>query len=162
MKTKVFLIGLISLFSFQLNAQSVFDKLSTEKDVTTIRITKSILEIMPEFAAGAKFNGIEIGALSKKLDLLEVFTTEKPELVRLMRDGMNEYKKKPAIFEEIMYFKDEDSEILFMVERENKNNETLKSLFMFIDSGDKGVIMRLLGSFTMNDVKDIVGEAELF
>jgi len=158
MKTKVFLIGLMSFFAFQLNAQNIFEKLAKEEQVTTVRITKSILRMMPEFSAEANFDGIKIGALASKLDLLEVYTTEKPELMKFMKDAQAEFAKNPG-FEEIMRVKNERSEAGFFVERKNKNDEALKSFFMFVNNDGRSVIMCLQGNFTMEDIKGVVASA---
>ena len=156
MKTKVFLFGLLFALASQLNAQGIFDKLASEKEVTVVRITKSVLEMMPDVDGKADINGVEIGALKDKLDLLEIFTTEKPEMIAIMRQGIKEYEKTPSLFEEIMTVKDEDTEVRFFVGKENKKDKNIKSLIMFVDNGDEGVMMRLLGDFAMQDFKGII------
>lgn len=156
MKTKAFILGLFFTCVFQVNAQSIFDKLANEKDVTTIRITKAILQALPDFEGTANINGLEIGALRDKLDLLEVFTTEKPEIIQMMRTGIKEYKDAPSLLEEIMTVKEDDTEIRFFVGKENKSDKTCKSLIMFVDDGGEGVLMRLLGNFEMSDLSGII------
>ncbi|MDL2322367.1 DUF4252 domain-containing protein [Bacteroidales bacterium OttesenSCG-928-A17] len=156
MKTKAFILGLFFTCVFQVNAQSVFDKLANEKDVTTVRITKAILQALPDFEGTANINGMEISALKDKLDLLEVFSTEKPEIIQMMRDGIKEYKNNPSLLEEIMTVKEDDTEIRFFAGKENRNDKTYRSLIMFVDDGGEGVLMRLLGKFEMSDLSGII------
>lgn len=155
MKTKTLLIGLLFSLAFQMNAQNVFDNLANEKDVTVVRLTKSAFQVIPDHG---EINGIELGSLKDKLDLMEIFTSEKTEIINIMRSGIKDYKKN-SNFEEIMMVKEEDSEIHFFVEKANKNSDACKSFIMFVDQGDEGVMMRLQGTFTLSDISNIIEAA---
>lgn len=154
MKTKIYLITILLIFSFlTVNAQEdIFEKLSNHEDITTVYISKSLLNLMPDVNTG----GANIKGLTGKLEQLEIYNTEgSKDASKLMKQeiaGLVKSKK----YEILMKVKEKDNNVTFYVYKEK---ERIKDLIMFVDDMDECSIIRVKGDFSAEDVQGVVGGA---
>jgi hypothetical protein len=155
MKAKVVLISLILLgTTFGANAQSdVFERLSNEKHVTVVTITKTLLNMMPKAVDEMDVEGMKISEILGKLEHIDVFTTEDAAAKKIMRDGANALLKNNKSYEALMKMKDEGQEMGIYIER--GAGDLIESLIMFVDDDDESVLIRLLGNFTIEDIQKV-------
>ncbi len=153
MKTKNLFIALMLLIGItaaqaQTSKTTMFDKFSNNKDITAVFISKAMLGSM---SGDQSVNGIDIEGLKGKLDQIEIYTSEKAEACKSFRSEM-EVVKKGKTYEVLMSIKDGDQNINFYAQ---KDKEKFSELLMFVDQPDECVIIRILGSFTSDDIQNI-------
>lgn len=156
MKTKGFIIGLfLIIIHIPVYSQSdFFEKLSEEKNLTRVTITKTLFSLMPSFASEqVDMNGVDIAHLVNKLDHLDIFTSEDSQVIQLMREGMKKHIKNNKAYEALMLVKDNESDVAFYIEK--GEGKLIKSLIMFVDDSEDCVLMRILGSFTLEDIQKV-------
>lgn len=157
MKTKLLFISILLFGATSgMHAQSrLFEKLSNEKNITVVTITKTLLKLMPQKATDKMdMSGLEINHLMEKLDQIDIFVTEDNSAMKTMREDVKVAFSSDKTFENIMKIKEKDSDVNFYVQR--GNGEMIKSLVMFVNEKDEGILIRLLGNFTAEDIQTVV------
>ena len=154
MKTKSLYITLVLLLSVtvahaQDSTSRMFDKFEKNKEVTTVFISKAVLGLIP--SATASVEGVDIGELKDKLEQLEIYTSKNADACKTFRIEMEAVQKEKNV-EMLMSIKDKGDTIKFYA---RKDGGKIKELLMFVNEPDECVIIRLLGSFTSDDVKKI-------
>jgi hypothetical protein len=143
--------------------ENLFNELAAEKDVTVIRITKSLLQMMPDIAASvdvdnAKMNGVDIKKLSPKLDQIDIFVSKKPYTRERMREInkslLNANLIKYPLTEVLMRIKTETSNVVFYGYKDLK--DMFRSFVMFVDSEEECVLINLVGKFSVEDIKQVI------
>ncbi len=153
MKTKGLFIALMLLISVtaiqaQDNTSKMFEKFSNNNEITSIFISKAMLGSM----SGDQYvNGIDIKGLKDKLNQIEIYTSENPEACKSFRSEMHLVQKENS-HELLMSIKDKGDNINFYAK---KDNDKIKELIMFVDQPKECVIIRILGSFTSEDIEKI-------
>jgi hypothetical protein len=151
MKTKTIIIALLMvLITGNCFAQNkLFDKFSEMEGVTSVFISKSMLQMMP----GMKIqNGMDIGDFAGKLSGILILTSENQGIAKMMRTETAHFNNNPA-YEILMKVKDDGSNVNFYVK---KKSETLISeLVMLVDEPDEFVIIQMNGNMTMEDIQKL-------
>jgi hypothetical protein len=156
MKTKSWVI-LFTLFisaatvQAQNNGSKMFEKFSENKEITSIIITKFMLNLIPTESANIKMNGLDLKNLSDKLDQIEIYTSEKPEACKSFRDEMDIIQKSKST-ELLMSINEKNETVNFYAQ---KSGDNIKELIMFVNESRECTIIRILGLFTPNDIKNI-------
>ena len=158
MKTKTLFTTLFlcffSVFAFAQESKKVsdlFDKLSESNEVQSVVITKALLQLMPESAAGIK--GIDMGNLVKKIDHFGIYETGDVKAIEIMRSIAKEIEKDKS-FEVLMKIKENDEQSSFFAEK--GKDGIVKSFIMFMNESKETTIIRILGNFTSEDMKYIL------
>ena len=151
MKAKILILSLILATSFfSANAQSnLFDKLSDNKQITTVFVSKVLLSMVPNMEIDA--NGVDIKKLFNKLEQLEIYTSSEKEGIQLMKSVTDAIKGNKK-YEVLMKIKDGGHDVNFYA---LKGKDFFKELVMCVE-GDDCVIMRLTGTFTQEDIQQVV------
>jgi hypothetical protein len=151
MKTKTIIIALLMvLITGNCFAQNkLFDKFSEMEGVTSVFISKSMLQMMP----GMKIqNGMDIRVFAGKLSGILILTSENQGIAKMMRSETAHFNNNPA-YEILMKVKDDGSNVNFYVK---KKSETLISeLVMLVDEPDEFVIIQMNGNMTMEDIQKL-------
>lgn len=136
MKKIVFLLGLV-LLPFLSNAQSYFDSLEDEDDVTAVVVNKEMFKLMSKIDIDTDDKEAqEYISLIKNLDDLKVFVSKKSSMSSKMNNMMNQYLKK-ANLKELMRVKDKETNVKFYF-KQGSNEDKVAELLMFV-SGMKDV-----------------------
>ena len=155
MKIKILLIGIILTCSL-LTAQaqdSMFDRLSDRDDISTVYISKALLKMMPDTNIGGNIGGTNIKGLANKLEQMEIYSGEGNTANEVIRKEVRALVKSKS-YETLMAIQDKGQNINFYVQKE-KN--LIKDLVMFInDDKDQCMIIRIMGSFTTEDIQKVV------
>ncbi|WP_165043143.1 DUF4252 domain-containing protein [Dysgonomonas sp. ZJ709] len=150
MKTKIlFTIIALMLSTMGIQAQSnLFDKFSNNNEISVVYISKTLLSMAPNMNMG----GADLKGLANKLDQVEIYTSEKPNIAAMMRKEA-EVLTKDKLYESLMTVKDKEDHITFYVKK--KNDTEFKELVMVVSEPNECTIIRLLGSFTAQDIQKI-------
>lgn len=147
MKTKNILLLLFLFCSSICFAQNkLFDKYSEMDNVTSIYISKSMFQMMPNFET----NGLKMANLKGKIDALQILTTEDSQIKEDMRKEFNGLFGKDH--EELMWIKDGNTRATFYAK---KKGEQISELIMLADTDSSFNVIQLLGKFTLKDIQDI-------
>lgn len=153
MKYKNLLLGMLLLFcsSVVVEAQnSVFEKLSAKQDIKTVRISQSLLEMLPKMETG----GVDITSLADKVTQIEIYTSETAEAAKFMNSQTSFFEKDKS-YDTFLIVKDKEQKAVFYGK---KKNGKFEDLVMIADEGDKCTIVRMIGEFTTKDIQEIVAK----
>lgn len=140
---------MFGLLNIQAQGSDMFEKLSNMDDVTTVYVSKSLLRMMPDIDTG----GANIKGLANKLDQVEIYTTNgNKEANKLARKEV-EALTKSKTYETLMKVKDGGDNITFYA---HKEKEHFKDLIMFINEPDECTIIRIMGTFTAEDIQKVM------
>jgi hypothetical protein len=147
---KIIFLALFACAIMQAQAQKValFDKLSNDKNVTTVFISKALLSMMPHIDKG----GTDIKSIANKLSQIEIYTTESQNSIRFIKSEMEALGKNKR-YERIMQVKDKGQNVVFLAEQQNN---VFKDLVMFVDGDNEYTVIRLMGTFTPEDIQKVV------
>jgi len=160
MKTKKGLVTVIVLLNIaSASAQGLFDKLGDSKHITTVNISKALLNMFPAMADQVNVTGVDIKGIVSKFEQIDIYTSKNKEGSRLIRTEAQKLQSQSKSYEILMRIKDEVEEVIFYAEKEK---DRFKSLVMFVDGKDECTLIRLLGSFTTEDIQNITKKIEPF
>lgn len=153
MKTRILLIAILLAIGLG-NSQAqdnVFERLSKQKGITTVFISKSLLGMMPNMTTG----GVNVKGLAGKLEQLEIYTSEgNKNASKLMKDEITALIKNKK-YETLMTVKEGDENVNFYAYKEK---DKFKDLIMFIEEEGESSIIRIIGNFTAEDIKGVMGQ----
>lgn len=177
MKTKFILICVALFITAMLHAQKsqkFFDKLSKDDNISSVLITKSLLQM----GGKSQIGSINTKEIIDKLDRIEVYnleqkkdskkdvktgsssTVEKKNIVLNIKQELDDLLKDKdyeLIMNVIMNVKDGRQDVRFIMRKDKVDTQVINELIMFVEqaSGDLNII-RMLGAFTMEDIGKIV------
>jgi hypothetical protein len=157
MKTKS-LITVILLFAAGVcfAQESMFDKLSEQKDITYITITKALLNMLPDVSSSVEVNGVDVKKIADRLDQIDIYTSNSDKAREMMQKEITRHFKDNKSYEVLMKIKDDDDNIIFYGQ---KAGNFFTSLIMFVNNkSDKCVLIRLSGKFTTKDIQSLTKE----
>lgn len=151
MKLKIFLLTILTLFAgLRLEAKGndeAFKKLSNTDGVTVVVVSKMLLKM-----AGGMNVGVNIKGLSRNLDKIEIYTTENIKVVELMKQEMDKITADDS-YEELVNIK-EDGETTKILAKIGEKDR-FKEMLLFTCERTEASIIRMLGSFTMEDLQQV-------
>lgn len=149
MKLKhVLLIILMCCASIASAQNKIIDKFADMDGVTSVFISKSMLQMMPNM----KTEGIDIGGVAGKLESILILTSEKAAISKMMKNEIPSFASNKS-YEELMRVKDEGSRVTFYIKR--KNNSKIGELVMFVDEHPEFVFIQIKGDLTLQDIQNI-------
>lgn len=149
MKTiRLFLMTSVLLLSFTLNAQnSIFDKYSDMKNVSSVYISKTMIEMQPDLYT----KDLYIGKVLGQLDAVYVISTRDTNVKKDMRKDIEQFIQKGK-YELLMKQKGTVSRSAFYVKRKG---EKVKELVMITDGSATLKFISLTGDLTLKDIQNI-------
>jgi len=151
MKTKIILLMIVFISGIAgIQAQNkIFEKLSNHKDITTVYISKSLLNMMPNLDTG----GADIKGLAGKLEQLEIYSSnDNKDATKVIRDEIDGLVKSKT-YEVLMKVKDQGNNVTFYAYKEK---DKIKDLVMFVDDPESCTIIRIMGNFTTDDIQKVM------
>lgn len=153
MKLKsIFIIAILLTNTIAIKAQDngLFNKLSDNDNISTVFISKALLQMVP-----LNMGGANIGSLMNKLNQLEIYTTEKATTAEMMKKEADKLVNN-KLYENLMTIKDGESNVNFLFIKDEKNTDNISELLMLITDTKECTIIRISGSFTMEDIKKVI------
>lgn len=149
---KIAIILLLVCAAMQAQAQksSLFDNLSNDKDVTTVFVSKALLSMMPRIDNC----DADIKSISNKLNQIEIYSTESARAIKIIKTEMLLLCNSKR-YERIMQVKDKGDNVIFLAE--HKDN-VFKDLIMFVEDGKEYTVIRLIGTFTPDDIQKVTNK----
>jgi hypothetical protein len=150
MNIKHFLLALILLVSVNSQAQKqLFDHFSKMDGVTTVYISKAMLQMMPDMQVQ---EGMDLSNFAGKLDGLLILTSEQESITKMMRNETAHFADNSA-YEVLMKVRDEESKVDFFIRK--KPDQRIAELVMLVDDDGEFVIIQMTGNMTMDDIKQL-------
>lgn len=150
MKTKHLLLALLIFISGNCLAQKkLFDHFSDMDGVTSVYISKTMLQMMPNMKIQ---NGMDIGSFAGKLDGILILTSEDENISKLMRNETAAFHNNPA-YEVLMRVKDGETNVNFYIRK--KSESLIGELIMLVDDEGEYVIIQMSGNLTMEDIQKL-------
>ena len=155
MKTKIIFTALL-LIAGQLTAQAdnrdMFQQLSEHRAVTSVFISRTLLNMVSNFNTG----GADIRSLAGRLTQIEIYNTNgNADANRIMREGMEKLVES-GTYELLMRIRDEDTNVEFYAHEEEG---FFRDLVMYIRDGNDHTLIRLMGRFSAEDIQKVMDSA---
>jgi hypothetical protein len=149
MKLKHVLLIILMCCASIVSAQNkLIEKFADMDGVTSVFISKSMLQMMPNM----KTEGIDIGGIAGKLESMLILTSEKASISNMMKNEIPSFTSNKS-YEELMRVKDEGSRVTFYIKR--KNNSKIGELIMMVDEHPQFVFIQIKGDMTLQDIQNI-------
>lgn len=149
MKTnRLFLAGVLLLLPLLCQAQGLFAKYSDMNNVSSVYISKAMIEMNPELYT----KDVNVGKLAKQLELVQILSTMDNGIKREMRRDIESVVRAQK-YELLMKQKSIVSRMAFYVKRKG---ETVQDLIMVVDGAATLKYVRLVGDMTIKDIQNIM------
>lgn len=147
MKTRYFILLSFLFFTTVGFAQDkLFEKYVDANDVTSVNISKTMFEMMPDIQT----DGLNMINLKGKIESLQILTTENTTQKENIRKDFSTLTGKE--YEELMRVKSEGTKANFYIK---KKGDQISELILLADSDDSFSVIRLLGNFTLRDIQNL-------
>lgn len=155
MKTKFFIIIAILLagvngFSQQnkepQEVTEVIAKYNKMKGVTVITMNNDMFTSFKDDS--------ELNEISFNFDKFQILTTESKAIVSQMKQ---DFKKliQNGILSEMMTVKDDESQVLFLIDKASQGKTNVTVFFMIVEEADEYVIMYFSGNIPLEEIKEL-------
>lgn len=147
---RTYVITLILIcFSIASYAQnSLFDKYADMNGVTSVYISKAMLNMIPNM----KTNGVNISGVASKLDNIQIIHAERADIIARLK-GEQRHITPQNGYEELMRVNDEGNKVTIYLKTE-KNGK--KEFILFNDQDKELTIILIRGNVTLNEIQNIV------
>ncbi|MGV8916077.1 MAG: DUF4252 domain-containing protein [Kaistella sp.] len=176
MKKLLLIFTLLFSYFFQINAQKdkldqLFEKYQEAEGVTSIKIAKPMFNMLNKLNI-ADDDMAQIKPLLSKIQGLKILIVEKPTTSEdapnlELKNQLNQFQKlqsdissslKNMNYEELITVNSKDNKIKFL--SSEATNGILDNLLLSINSEGNTVLMMLEGKISMDDVNNLINEAE--
>ena len=151
MKQKfLIIIILISFVSFGLQAQnndSIFNRLSENKEITKIVVPKNQIEQSESMNIGLKTKD-----LSKKIDVIEIYASGDKDAIAEMKQEVSKFDND-ADYEELMNIKDDGETVTTYAKLVSEG--LFKEIILVAGQDSECAIIRMIGAFSLEDVQGV-------
>lgn len=134
----------ISVTAYGQSVENVLKQISNIKGVTTVYLSKSMLGSIKN----TKPSGFNIGAVSSKLNYLEIITSDKKRDISSIRRLAKIIYNSPD-YEQLMRIKEDDEYIYICKKTTGKTTNVI----MLIDEEDEFTIIHLDGIMSLADIQ---------
>ena len=147
-RNRTFLMCLLLLLPLFCQVQSLFSKYSDMSDVSSVYITKTMIEMNPDLYT----KDVTIGKIAKNLELVQILSTMNDRIKKEMRRDIESVVNNQK-YELLMKQKGIVSRMAFYVQRKGEN---VSDLIMVTDGPATLKYIRLVGDMTLKDIQTIV------
>ena len=169
---RIILLALVAISTLAANAQhDYFDKFADMDGVTSVYVSKTMFRFIQRLPI--EVDEVDMNQIISKLDGLYILTTDKPEVMEMLRKETafitknedfecikSKLKTKETVsrkegngYEEIVRIKEDGQKIaIYMKEEEDNHTEFV----MIIDSPDEFVVMVFTGELQPSDVQALI------
>lgn len=142
------LLSLCSLFTFA--QDNYFDKFADMDEVTSVYISKAMLNLMPDMKA----EGVNIGGVASKLDNIQILSCEKPDIIAKLKKELEFINPKNG-YEELMRIKDEGEKVTIYL----KHYKSGKKEFVLLNSEkDEFTVIVITGDLTLQEIQGVINK----
>lgn len=148
---KVIILLMMAICVANLSAQESFNnKFGNIKGVTSVYISKSLLNMMPDI----KSDGMNLGCVANKLDNIQILNSETKKAAALLSNGCRQIISKEN-YENLMNINENGEHTgIYM-----KNFPGGKTQYIMLSTEkDETNIIVLTGRLTINDIKNVIGK----
>lgn len=150
MKMKhIFLLVFLFCTSFCFAQNKLFDKYADMDHVTSVSISKTMFDMMPDVETG----GLKMMNLKGKIESLQILTTENMDLKKNIQKDFTKFMGTD--YEELMRVKSDETKATFYVK---KKGDQVSQLIMLADTDSSFSVIQLLGNFTIQDIQNIAND----
>ena len=149
-RRKVFLTGLLVFLCASVayaQSSSIFKKYGDKSNVSSVYISKTMLEMQPNLYA----NDMYIGKVAGQLDAVYIVSSHDNKLKKDLRSDIEDYIKKGK-FEVLMKQKGLVSASSIYIK---KKGDKVKELVMVTDGAAKLTFTQMFGELTLKDIQHI-------
>lgn len=155
MKTKFFIIIAILIawfngFSQQNNepqeVTEVIAKYNKMKGVTVITMNNDMFTSFKDDS--------DLNEISFKFDKFQILTTESKAIVSQMKQDFRKLVQT-GILSEMMTVKDDESQVLFLIDKASQGKTNVTVFFMIVEEADEYVIMYFSGNIPLDEIKEL-------
>ena len=152
MKRRTYIFTLMMIMSTLLchAQQDFFDKYADMEGVTSVYITKSMLNMFPKMSGN--INGVNIGSKANRLNNIQVLSSEKVPIIEQLRKETKHLNTKKGYEELIRIQEDGEKTTIYFKEQKKGNNEFI----LIIDEKDEFTIISITGNLTMKEIQEIM------
>ena len=134
--------------------QSFFDKYAEMDGVTSVYISKSMLNLFPK--GQTSVNGINIGDIASRLDNIQILSTDEQPIVDKLRKETSDINTRNG-YEELMRVR-EDGEKTTIYFKDGKKDK--KEFVLLVDEKDEFTIISIVGDLTLQEIQGIINKTE--
>lgn len=134
--------------------QSFFDKYAEMDGVTSVYITKSMLNLFPK--GQANVNGVNIGNIASRLDNIQILSTDEQPIVDKLRKETSHINTRNG-YEELMRVR-EDGEKTTIYFKDSKKDK--KEFVLLQDAKNEFTIISIVGDLTLQEIQGIVNNTK--
>ena len=151
MKRIYILAILTTVFSLFAQAQqSFFDKYAEMEGVTSVYITKSMLNLLPNMSGS--INGVNIGNFASRLDNIQILSSEESAIISKLRKETTDINTKNG-YEELMRVR-ENGEKTTIYFKDKKGQK--KEFVLLVDEKDEFTIISIIGDLTLQEIQGMI------
>ncbi len=165
---KVILIIAMAILPMISQAQSYFDSLEDQDDITSVIVNANMFNLMSKIDVSTDDpEAQEYLDLIKDITSLKVFVSKEGTSTTKMKSMLNQYLKKSNL-QELMRIKDGDNNVKFFM-KEGSNPNRVSELLMFVQGAElelegkkaETVLLTLTGDFDLNKVSKLTKEMNI-
>lgn len=131
--------------------QSFFDKYAEMDGVTTVYITKNMLNMFPSMSG--TINGVDVGNLANKLENIQILSADDSNIIEQLRKETKYINTKNG-YEELMRVRDDGDKMTIYFKERKKNSEFI----LTTDEGDEFTIILIIGDLTLKDIQEMTNK----
>lgn len=165
---KIILIIAMAILPMISSAQSYFDSLEDQEDITSVIVNANMFNLMSKIDVSTDDpEAKEYLDLIKDITSLKVFVSKEGASTTKMQNMLNQYLKKSNL-QELMRIKDGDNNVKFFM-KEGSNPNRVSELLMFVQGAElkldgrkaETVLLTLTGDFDLNKVSKLTKEMNI-
>lgn len=165
---KVILIIAMAIMPMISSAQSYFDSLEDQEDITSVIVNANMFNLMSKIDVSTDDpEAQEYLDLIKDITSLKVFVSKEGASTTKMKNMLGQYLKKSSL-QELMRIKDGDNNVKFYM-KEGSNPNRVSELLMFVQGAElkiegknaETVLLTLTGDFDLNKVSKLTKEMNI-
>jgi hypothetical protein len=131
-------------------------QLSEQEGVTSITVTKALLDMIPEIHSHIEENGMNIKQVISKLEHINVFiSVDNPAAANMMKN-INKQIISQSFIDILLNIKKTQNNVTFYGEKSFMSPNSYHSFIMFMESEMKCVLIRLVGKFNKTEIEEII------
>lgn len=155
------LLLLLATFSLQARDYSIFTKFGENEKITSVYVSKALLSLAGENVdmGMSDMGGANVNKLLSKMEQIEIYSSSDAATAKNMSSEANKYIKS-GVFENLMKVRDGGDNIDFLIKKDSNKSDIIKEFLMLVAEESECTIIRIMGAFTLDDVKDVINESK--
>ena len=132
--------------------QSFFDKYAEMDGVSSVYITKSMLNMFPNMSG--KINGVNVGNIASRLDNIQILSSDEAPIIEQLRKETKDINTKNG-YEELMRVREDGEKTTIYFKELKKGNS---EFVLITDEKDEFTIISIIGDLTLKEIQEITSK----